>query len=116
MTVKKKQRGEVVTLFKSKRKPGEKSIDENLDEVISGLVSQIKELHQALAFQMSHSAGRDAQMEKVRALHPDSPLFAESGQTFTDGEPKTQDRLTYEEAFDKQARAVGIDPLKVRRN
>lgn len=52
--------------------------------------------------------GRDAQMTAFMAQHPDSPLLADSGRRFRDGDPKTKSRLIFEANFDAKARELGI--------
>lgn len=60
-------------------------------------------------------AGRDAQLDAMEAAHTNSPLLADSGKRFKDGDVKSKLRLIFEAAFDAKAKAMNItNPVKWR--
>ena len=52
--------------------------------------------------------GHVAQINAMKAAHPDSPLLVHSGKRFKDGDPKSKLRLVFEQTFDAALRKVGI--------
>jgi hypothetical protein len=52
--------------------------------------------------------GHVAQINALKATHPASPLLADSGKRFKDGDPKSKLRLVFEQTFDAALRKIGI--------
>ena len=72
------------------------------------LEARITELEGKLKLEEMISAGRKAQVDEMKKQHADSPLMADSGKRFKDGDMKTELRLIYEQAFDAKGREMGI--------
>lgn len=74
--------------------------------------ARIKELEAEngkLKIEAMDAAGRNAQVEALKAQHPASPLLADSGKRFkASGNAKTKLRLIYEAAFDAKGPEMGI--------
>ena len=81
------------------------------------LKAHIEVLQAEVAVLKSVEAGRLAQIEAWKKMYPDSPLLADSGIRFADGDKKSKIRLIFEQAFDTMAKKLGIsDPVKRRQN
>ena len=79
------------------------------------LRQRVRELELALAVQEAHAGGLRAQKTALRQAHPNSPLWADSGRRFNDGDVKTQATLIYEQEFDRILRGRRIsNPEKHR--
>ena len=72
--------------------------------VVSGMGSRMADLE----LEAMRAAGLEAQLKAMLAQHQDSPLRADSGKRYKDGNVKTKGRLIYEAAFDAKAREMGI--------
>lgn len=81
----------------------------------ANLKAQVANLQLALAVKTAHAEGYKAQKDAFMATHPQSPLVADSGKRFKDGDIKTKGRLIYEATHDRILREAGIaDPAKYR--
>ena len=63
----------------------------------------------------AHAEGLAAQTKAYREMHPDSPLRADSGKRYKDGDIKRKIALIYEAAFDATAKKLGISNPASRR-
>lgn len=89
-------------------------VDE-LTKYLNDLASQVRQLQLALAVKTAHAAGYHAYVKAAKSQHPDSPIFADSGQRYKDGDVKSNGRLLYEAAFDAEARKLGLsNPAQYR--
>ena len=75
---------------------------------IGKLNNEIATLKRQAQIDDASIAGMKAQIAALKAQHPSSPLLANSGKTFKDGEAKSKLRLIYEQHFDALLRKVGI--------
>lgn len=93
-----------------------RSVIANLESQVNDLVQQVQQLQLALAVEKAHAAGFNAYIKASKAQHPDSPIFADSGQRYKQsGNVKSNGRLLYEAAFDAEARKLGIkNPVQYR--
>jgi hypothetical protein len=81
----------------------------------ANLKAQLAAAQLALAVKTAHAEGLLAQKDAFVATHPQSPLVADSGKRYKDGDIKTKGRLIYEATFDRILRGAGIaDPTKHR--
>jgi hypothetical protein len=79
------------------------------------LEAQVANLQLALAVKTADAEGLRAQKDAYIAAHPQSPLMADSGKRYKDGDKKTRGRLIYEATHDRILREAGIaDPTKHR--
>lgn len=79
--------------------------------------ARIAELEDKLAIKTAAAAGFEAQSIAYRDQHPDSPLRADSGKRYKDGEIKRRIRIIYEAAFDAALRQLSIsNPVSRRAN
>lgn len=77
---------------------------------------RIAELEDALAISKASHAGSSAQVKAFIAQHPDSPLRADSGKCYKDGDMKRRITLIYEAAFDAAlSKILGISNPASRR-
>lgn len=90
-------------------------VDE-LTKYLNDLASQVRQLQLALAVEKAHAAGYQAYVKAAKSQHPDSPIFADSGQRYKQsGNVKSNGRLLYEAAFDAEARKLGLsNPAQYR--
>ena len=87
------------------------------NETIRNLDAHVTAMKAEIAILKSVEAGRLAQIEAWKKMYPDSPLLADSGTRFKDGDKKTKVRLIFEQAFDIMAKSLGIsDPVKNRQD
>ena len=79
------------------------------------LEAQVANLQLALAVKTADAEGLRALKNAYAATHPQSPLLADSGKRYKDGDKKTRGSLIYEAAHDRILREAGItDPTKHR--
>lgn len=82
------------------------------DERIAGLEAEVERLKLLLAVKTAHAEGRGAMVQAYKNQHPDSPLRADSGKRYKDGDKKLRIALHYESAFDTalvdKAKELGI--------
>jgi len=72
------------------------------------LEAQLAEKHIAYVAKMAHAEGYKAMYEAMKTAHPNSPLLADSGKRYKDGDVKSKAHLHYEAAFDRIIREHGI--------
>lgn len=81
----------------------------------ANLKAQLAAAQLALAVKKAHAEGLEAHKTAFINAHPQSPVRADSGKRFKDGDIKTKGRLIYEGTFDRILRGAGIaDPAKHR--
>lgn len=81
----------------------------------ANLKAQLAAAQLALAVEKAHAEGLEAHKTAFINAHPQSPVRADSGKRFKDGDIKTKGRLIYEGTFDRILRGAGIaDPAKHR--
>jgi hypothetical protein len=79
------------------------------------LEAQLAAAQLALAVKTADAEGLRAQKDAYIATHPQSPLMADSGKRYKDGDKKTRGRLIYEATHDRILREAGIaDPTRHR--
>jgi hypothetical protein len=79
------------------------------------LEAQLAAAQLALAVKTADAEGAVAMYQAMKAAHPQSPLLADTGKRFKDGDSKTKARLIYEATHDRILREAGIaDPAKHR--
>ncbi len=79
------------------------------------LEAQVASLQLTLAVKTADAEGLRALKNAYAATHPQSPLLADSGKRYKDGDKKTRGSLIYEAAHDRILREAGIaDPAKHR--
>ena len=80
------------------------------------LVARIAELEDALAVKTARVAGLEAMTKAYAEAHPNSPLRADSGKRYKDGDIKRKIHLIYETAFDScLSKLLGISNPASRR-
>ena len=86
-----------------------------LDAQVANLQAQLAAAQLALVQKTAHAEGSLAMYRAMKAIHPQSPLLADSGKRYKDGDVKTKASLIYEATFDRICREAGIaDPTKHR--
>ena len=90
-----------------------------LELEIFELQKRLNETYRALVVEQAHAHGLNAMVKALKAQHPDSPLFRDSGQRYKDGDVKSAAALIFERVHDahimKHGAQVGItDPTEVR--
>lgn len=76
---------------------------------------EIADLEDELAVKTAARNAFEAQMTAFVAQHPDSPLCADSGQRFKNGDVKSQAWLVWEAAFDATLKTFGVTDPSTRR-
>lgn len=76
---------------------------------------EIVDLEDELAIKTAARNAFEAQVMAFVAQHPDSPLCADSGQRFKNGEIKSRVWLVWEAAFDASLKAFGVVNPSARR-
>ncbi len=84
---------------------------------IATLNRQLAEARLALLVKEAHAEGIKAYRDEFKKAHPNSPVLADSGRRYKDGDRKLNGTLAYEAAFDRILRDARIsDPTKYRAN
>lgn len=76
---------------------------------------EIADLEDELAIKTAARNAFEAQMLAFVAQHPDSPLCADSGQRFKNGDIKSEAWLVWEAAFDASLKNFGVINPSARR-
>ena len=86
-----------------------------LDAQVANLQAQLAAAQLALAVKTADAEGLEAHKAAFIKAHPQSPVRADSGKRYKDGNIKSVGRLIYEATFDRILREAGIaDPAKHR--
>ncbi len=98
-----------------------RSADINYENYISWkkhakeLEAEVARLKDALAIKTARADGLAAMNKAYAEAHPDSPLRADSGKRYKDGDIKRKITLIFEAAFDASAKNLGISNPASRR-
>ena len=72
-----------------------------LNEVVAMHTQEVNDFRLKLIVETAHAAGLTAYRDAFKKAHPNSPVLADSGRRFEDGDIKTHGRTLYEEDFDR---------------